>query len=248
MTSVVLARHGETDWNAGRRLTGWSDPPLNGRGEEQARRAGARLARRGLAVDQAYTSLLTRATQTAAIMMGSAKGRAVPVAADWRLNERHLGRLEGLTKAEITAAWGNDWRKRWRDDESARPPSLDADDPSHPRHDPRYLSVPAGRLSGGERRRDLAVRVLEFWEDRVLPDVLAGRNVLVVSHLGPLRVLAGRLGCPGTGLAPSTRWPHAEPVVCGMTAGSPETQAPTLRGPEPTGPIPYRVCRTQPGE
>lgn len=214
VTTLVLSRHGESEWNARRMLTGWSDPPLSARGEQQARLAGARLAARRVVVDRVYTSALSRATQTARIMMAAAGARSVPVAADWRLNERHLGRLEGLTKAEVAAMWGNERRKEWRDDHLSRPPSLDPEDPDHPRHDPRYRHVPAARLPGAERGCDTAARVLEFWYERVIPDVLLGRSVLVVGHLGPLRVLADRLPLRPSGESTPCDWPHAQPLVC----------------------------------
>jgi 2,3-bisphosphoglycerate-dependent phosphoglycerate mutase len=214
VTLAVLTRHGESEWNAKRQLTGWSDPPLSNRGARQARDAGALLGSLGLALDRVYTSVLGRATQTAAIMLVAVDGRSVPVLADWRLNERHLGRLEGLTKAEVTGMWGNDRRRAWRDDDLALPPPLDADDPAHPRYDHRYRDIPPDRLPGSERRCDVAPRVLEFWQERVAPDIAAGLNVMVVSHLGPLRVLGRHLGCPTGHDEQPARWPNASPILC----------------------------------
>lgn len=215
MTVLVLTRHAESEWNSRQLLTGWSDPPLSDQGVHQARRAGAVLAARRVTVDRVYTSLLVRSMQTASIMLSAATAPAVPVVADWRLNERHLGRLEGLTKAEVSAAWGDERRRRWRDDDGSRPPSLGPGDPGHPRHDRRYRHVPADRLPGGERGSDTARRVLEFWHDRVVPDVLARRTVLVVSHLGPLRILADHLRRPPPAAAPLGRdWPNGQPLLC----------------------------------
>ncbi len=214
MSVVVLVRHGESLWNRRQLLTGWSDPPLSSEGRGQAGRAGARLGAEHVVVDRVYTSLLTRSMATASILLAAAGGRSVPVVADWRLNERHLGRLEGLTKAEVAETWGNEWRKRWRDDERAMPPPLDVDDPRHPRHDPRYRHVPVTQLPGGERRHDLAGRVLAFWHERVVPDVEARRNVLVVGHLGPLRVLARHARCPAGDDVPPAAWPNGVPRLC----------------------------------
>lgn len=214
MSVVVLVRHGESLWNRRQLLTGWSDPLLSGEGRGQAGRAGARLRAEQVVVDRVYTSLLTRSTATASIMLAAAGGRPVPVVADWRLNERHLGRLEGLTKAEVAETWGNEWRKRWRDDERAMPPALGVDDRRHPRHDPRYRHVPVAQLPGGERRHDLAVRVLDFWHERVVPDVEARRNVLVVSHLGPLRVLARHVGGAAGDEVPLPPWPNGVLRLC----------------------------------
>lgn len=218
MTVLVLTRHAESEWGARQLFTGWSDPPLSHQGAVQARVAGTRLAVSGTAIDLVYTSVLRRATQTASIMMGAAGMPSVPVVAEWRLNERHLGRLEGLTKAEVAATWGNEWRKRWRDDDLSRPPSLDPDDPSHPRHHPRYQHVATERLPGSERRCDTARRVLDFWHERVVADLMAGRNVLVVGHLGPLQILAGHLGHTAPGATPPVRWHNAETRRCQVAA------------------------------
>lgn len=213
MTVVVLTRHGQSQWNSRRLFTGWSDPPLSEEGEHQARHAGAALAARQVTIDRVYTSLLSRARQTASIMLAVAGAHPVPVATDWRLNERHLGRLEGLTKAQVAARWGNDRRKRWRDDHLSRPPSLDPEDTGHPRHDPRYRHVAPDRLPGSERELDTAQRVLEFWHERAVPDLLVGRNVMVVSHLGPLRILARHVSWPAPEGAPLVHWPNAEPLL-----------------------------------
>lgn len=218
MTLVVLTRHAESEWNSQRRLTGWSDPPLSAKGAGQARHAGERLASFAVSLDRVYTSMLDRATQTAATMMAAAGARrSVPVESDWRLNERHLGRLEGLTKAEVTAAWGNERRRMWRDDTLAWPPPLDPDDPDHPRRDPRYRNIPTNRLPAGERGIDVDTRVLDFWRERIVPDISAGRNIMVVTHLGPLRVLARHLGCSGQS-QPRMKWPNAELVLCQVGA------------------------------
>lgn len=217
MTGVVLARHGESEWNARQILTGWSDPPLSRRGEDQARGGGARLAAHGVTIHRVYTSSLGRAGQTASIMLAAARAGPLTVEVDWRLNERHLGRLEGMTKAEVTAAWGNERRKRWRDDAFAVPPALDPADSRHPRHDRRYRDVPADRLPGSERWCDTARRVLEFWHERIVPQVRAGQRVMVVSHQGPLRILAHHLSWPADHPLPAD-WPHAEPFVTRLAA------------------------------
>ncbi len=219
MTLLVLARHAESDWSAAGRLTGWSDPPLSIRGERRAYEAGGDLAALGVAIDRVYTSLLRRATQTASITLAAAGARPAAVA-DWRLNERHLGRLEGLTKAEVIANWGNERRRQWRDDALSRPPPLGVGDPSHPRRDPRYRHVPADQLPDGEPRRDADLRVLAFFHERVVPDLGAGRTVLLVAHLGPLRALAHHLGCLPPGGSPLAAWPHAELRHCQVAAGA----------------------------
>lgn len=210
MTVLVLARHGESTWGRRGLFTGWSDPPLSAAGERQARAAGTTLTARAGDIDRVYTSVLARATRTAALLAG-ADGRESVIETDWRLNERHLGMLEGLSKADVVATWGNAARRAWRDDAEARPPCLDPDSPRHPRHDPRYRHVPAARLTGGERGVEMAMRVLEIWHERVFPDLLAGATVMVVAHLGPLRVIAGHLGHRAGG--ERAHWPNAAPLV-----------------------------------
>ena len=220
MTVVVLARHGETGWSSQERFTGWADPPLTLRGEEQASRAGHALRDQGVVVERAYTSALTRAERTARIMLAASGAGGLPAAVDWRINERHLGRLQGMTKCEVTDIWGRELRRSWRDDAEARPPALHRDHPDHPCHDPRYDHVPAGRLPGAESRHETAERVLEFWHERVIPDVVDGRNVLVVAHLGPLRALADHLKVLRSDRHPPSRWDHGEPHVCTLAPDS----------------------------
>ena len=229
MSVLVLVRHGESEWGSRQLFTGWSDPPLSHEGELQARRAGDSLA--GLvAIDRVYTSLLRRAGETASIMLATAGAETAPVEADWRLNERHLGRLEGLSKAEVRAIWGNELRKSWRDDDSARPPLVPPRDPRHPRHDARYRHVPARLLPGGERASETAGRVLEVWHERLAADILAHRSIVVVSHLGPLRVLARHLWRQDLETAPSPEWPNGSLRLYATSRDSASEQVTTAIG------------------
>ncbi len=214
MSIVVLCRHGETEWNTQKRFTGWSDPPLSDLGRQQALRAGRDLAERGISVDRVYTSVLVRAVETAAIMLATRGDHHVPRISDWRLNERHFGRLEGMTKVEVSKTWDRASRTMWRDDELAIPPPLRTEEPAHPLHDPRYSHVPSVLLPGSESRDQTARRVLEFWHECVIPDLEVGKCVMVVAHLGPLRIVAGHLHQIRSEGSMPEEWGHAEPAVC----------------------------------
>lgn len=213
MTRLVLARHGESEWNARELLTGWGDPPLTRRGKAQAAAAGRRLLVEGGRIDVVYTSLLARARETAQIMLGACGAHGTATRTDWRLNERHLGALEGLSKQEVRARFGNAARRRWRDDADHAPPALDTLDPRHPRADTRYRDVPDADLPNGEDRVAAFRRVIAAWHDAVLPDLLSGRRVLVVAHQGPLAAISQHLGLLG-----GTKMANADLLVVDLKA------------------------------
>jgi 2,3-bisphosphoglycerate-dependent phosphoglycerate mutase len=219
VTTLILVRHGQSQWNARSLFTGWGDPPLTDRGRRQAQESGRQLASRVDGdnrvdpLEVVHTSQLARARETAAILLASAGMGDVPVRHDWRLNERHLGQLQGLTKRQVVERWSNRDRKRWRDDPSARPPALPRADPRHPIHDPHYRGVPCAQLPGAECACDTEWRVLAYWQHAVLPDLRAGRCVMVVSHLGPIRSILRHLSCQPAGPAEWTPVGHSELLV-----------------------------------
>ncbi len=166
MPELILLRHGESQWNLENRFTGWIDVPLSPRGDVEARAAGEKL--RGRRIDQIYTSVLVRATETARLALEVAGIGGVPTERDAALNERMYGDLQGMNKAEAAARFGDAQVKLWRRSYDVRPP-------------------------GGESLADTAARVLPYWERRILPDLRAGRNVLVVAHGNSLRALVMHL-------------------------------------------------------
>jgi 2,3-bisphosphoglycerate-dependent phosphoglycerate mutase len=166
MPDLILLRHGQSQWNLENRFTGWVDVPLSAKGEAEARAAGETL--RGRRIDVLYTSVLKRAIDTATIALAAAGITPPPTVRDGALNERMYGDLQGLDKAEAAARWGAAQVKLWRRSYDVRPP-------------------------GGESLADTAARVLPFWESRILPDVRAGKNVLVVAHGNSLRALVMHL-------------------------------------------------------
>ena len=184
---LILCRHGESLWNRENRFTGWTDVDLSPAGEAEARRAGRLLHEAGLIPDVAHTSLLTRAVRTLSLMLEELDLSGVKVHQDWRLNERHYGALQGLNKAETMEKHGEEQVKIWRRSYATPPPPLTADDPRHPRHDPRYAGLDAPPAA--ESLKDTLDRVTPCWTGRIAPDIKAGRCTLVSAHGNSLRAL-----------------------------------------------------------
>jgi 2,3-bisphosphoglycerate-dependent phosphoglycerate mutase len=136
-----------------------------------------------------HTSLLTRAIRTANIALATAGRAWLPVRRSWRLNERHYGALQGLNKAQTVAEHGEAQVKIWRRSYDIPPPALELDDPRHPRFDPRYADVDPASLPAAESLKDTLSRVLPYWESRIVPELRAGKNVLIVAHGNSLRAL-----------------------------------------------------------
>jgi 2,3-bisphosphoglycerate-dependent phosphoglycerate mutase len=166
MPELILLRHGQSQWNLENRFTGWVDVPLSPKGEAEARAAGEKL--RGHRIDKLYTSVLKRAIDTATLALDAAGIPIPPTESDAALNERMYGDLQGLNKAEAAKRWGAAQVKLWRRSYDVRPP-------------------------GGESLADTAARVLPYWESHILPDLRAGKNVLVVAHGNSLRALVMHL-------------------------------------------------------
>jgi 2,3-bisphosphoglycerate-dependent phosphoglycerate mutase len=186
---LVLVRHGQSTWNVDNLFTGWTDVDLTAQGRDEAARAGRELLAAGITVDVAFTSVLKRAIRTLWIMLDTMDRMWIPVERSWRLNERHYGALQGLDKAETVARHGEAQVKVWRRSYDVPPPPLDADDPRHPRFDPRYAAVDAALLPATESLKETLARVQPYWESRIAPELLAGRDVAVVAHGNSLRAL-----------------------------------------------------------
>jgi 2,3-bisphosphoglycerate-dependent phosphoglycerate mutase len=193
MPQLVLLRHGQSQWNAANLFTGWHDVDLTEEGESEARRAGILLAEADTDLRVLHTSVLTRAIRTAAIALDGAGRSWLPVRRHWRLNERHYGDLQGKDKKETTAAFGEDQVKAWRRSYATPPPPVAPGSEHHPVGDPRYRDVPADLLPTTECLADVVARTLPYWDDAIVPDLLAegarGGAVLVVAHGNSLRAL-----------------------------------------------------------
>jgi 2,3-bisphosphoglycerate-dependent phosphoglycerate mutase len=187
--TVVLVRHGESTWNKENRFTGWTDVDLSERGREEAAAAGRLLKEGGYAFDIAFTSVLTRAIRTLIIALDALDELWIPVAKNWRLNERHYGALQGLNKAETAAKHGDAQTKIWRRSYDIPPPPLTPDDPRHPSRDRRYHDLDPGELPLTESLKDTVARFLPYWHDTIAPTIRSGRRVLIAAHGNSLRAL-----------------------------------------------------------
>jgi 2,3-bisphosphoglycerate-dependent phosphoglycerate mutase len=188
---LVLVRHGQSDWNQKNLFTGWYDVDLTEKGRAEAQQAGRTLKDEALTFDIAFTSVLVRAIRTLWLILDEMQLMWIPVEKHWRLNERHYGALQGLDKAQTTAKHGAEQVKVWR--RSYDIPPLPESDARHPLHDPRYASLPQSVLPATESLKTTLARVLPYWEERIAPELLRGRNVLVAAHGNSLRALVKML-------------------------------------------------------
>jgi 2,3-bisphosphoglycerate-dependent phosphoglycerate mutase len=189
MSQLVLLRHGESDWNRENRFTGWTDVDLSEAGLAEAHEAGRLLREGGFEFDIAFTSVLRRAIRTLWISLDELDRMWIPVVHDWRLNERHYGALQGLNKAETAAEYGDEQVLRWRRSYDVSPPPLPAGDERDPGRDPRYAGLSAAELPRAESLKDTVARFLPAWHEAIVPQIQAGRRVLIAAHGNSLRAL-----------------------------------------------------------
>lgn len=190
---LILVRHGQSVWNLENLFTGWTDVDLSAHGRVEALQAGQELIKENLSFDVAFTSVLKRAIRTLWIIMDEMDRMWIAVERSWRLNERHYGALQGLNKAQTVERHGAEQVKIWRRSYDIPPPPLAPDDPRHPRFDPRYGDLNPAELPATESLKDTLLRVMPYWEGRLAPELLAGRNALVVAHGNSLRALVKML-------------------------------------------------------
>ncbi len=218
MSSLVLVRHGKSEWSNRNRFAGWADVPLSAAGAEEARRAGAALAERGLVFDSCHTSYLKRANQTLDIMLGAMQHPDLPVERSWRLNERHYGALQGENRARMALKHGNEqliaWRRGYRD----RPPALGDGDPRLAALDPLYAGVDPALLPRSESLEEAVRRVVPWWQERIEPQIRAGKRLLIVAHTSSLRGLARLIENLGDSETAAFKIPTAVPLVYGLDA------------------------------
>ena len=214
MTStLVLLRHGQSTWNEENRFTGWTDVPLSPLGIEEAIRGGQLMRDEGLAFDVAHTSLLARAIKTLNLALEEMGQLWLPVKRHWRLNERHYGALQGLNKKETADRYGPDQVFAWRRGYDTPPPPLDATDDRHPRHDPRYADLAPDLLPPTECLKDVVERMLPYWYDAIVPDLRAGKRVVVAAHGNSLRALVKHLDGISDEAIPELNIPTGIPLV-----------------------------------
>jgi 2,3-bisphosphoglycerate-dependent phosphoglycerate mutase len=190
---LILLRHGESEWNAKNLFTGWVDVDLNDKGEKEAMRGGELLKEAGLLPDVLHTSVLKRAIRTAQIALTVADRHWIPVRRSWRLNERHYGALQGKDKAQTLAEFGEEQFMLWRRSYDTPPPPLEDGTEFSQSDDARYAAIPSELRPRTECLKDVVERMLPYWYDGVVPDLLAGHTVLITAHGNSLRALVKHL-------------------------------------------------------
>ena len=193
MRTLVLLRHGESEWNSKGLFTGWVDVGLSGTGAQEAEHGGRLLVQSGLRPSVVHTSVLTRAIQTAQLALEEAGLLWLPVRRSWRLNERHYGALQGKDKARTRQEFGEEQFMLWRRSYDVPPPPIADDDPLSQSGDPRYAGLPPEARPRTECLKDVVVRLLPYWYDAIVPDLGREETVLVVAHGNSLRALVKHL-------------------------------------------------------
>jgi len=210
MPTLVLLRHGQSQWNLENRFTGWWDVDLSVAGVEEARLAGSLLRDEGFDFDCCFTSVLTRAIRTLHLVLHEMDRLWLPTTKDWRLNERHYGGLTGLNKQEMIDKVGAEQVKIWRRSFDIAPPPLDADSPYDVRNDRRYAGIEVPRT---ESLKDTIARAVPYYESDIAPALAAGKRVLVVAHGNSLRGIIKYLSDVGDEDIVSLEIPTGKPIV-----------------------------------
>jgi 2,3-bisphosphoglycerate-dependent phosphoglycerate mutase len=210
--TLILLRHGNSEWNQKNIFTGWVDVRLSEQGVAEAKRAGELLAASGHKPTVLYTSLLTRAIQTANLALEVADRDWIPVKRSWRLNERHYGSLQGLNKADTLEKYGPEKFMEWRRSFDVPPPVLDDDAEYSQVHDERYVGID-GEIPRTESLKLVIDRMLPYWESDITTDLAAGHTVLVTAHGNSLRALVKHLDGIGDGDISELNIPTGIPLV-----------------------------------
>ncbi len=216
MPTLVLLRHGQSQWNLEDRFTGWVDVDLSARGEDEARRSGELIAAADLELDRAFASVLTRAIRTADIALAVAGQLWIPMEKHWRLNERHYGGLTGLNKRETAQKHGAEQVLAWRRSYDIPPPPLAAGGPYDLSADRRYTGV---AVPATETLKTTLDRVRPYWETRIAPSLSAGDRVLVAAHGNSLRAIVKLLFGVSDEAIPAVEIPTGNPLLVELDAG-----------------------------
>jgi 2,3-bisphosphoglycerate-dependent phosphoglycerate mutase len=216
--TLILLRHGESEWNALNLFTGWVDVNLSEKGETEAKRGGELLKAAGVLPDVLHTSLLRRAIRTAQIALDACDRHWIPVSRSWRLNERHYGALQGKDKKQTLEAYGEEQFQLWRRSYDVPPPAIDPNDKYAQTNDPRYADIAGKELPATECLKDVVARMIPYWESNIVPDLKAGKVVLVTAHGNSLRALVKHLdGISDEGIA-ALNIPTGIPLVYKLDA------------------------------
>jgi 2,3-bisphosphoglycerate-dependent phosphoglycerate mutase len=191
--TLVLLRHGNSEWNAKNLFTGWVDVDLDAKGEDEARRGAELLKEHGVLPDVVHTSVLRRAIRTAEITLHIVDRHWIPVKRSWRLNERHYGALQGKDKKQTLEAYGEEQFMLWRRSYDVPPPPIEEGSEFAQFDDPRYAALPPELKPSSECLKDVLNRALPYWYDEIVPDLRAGKTVLVAAHGNSLRAIVKHL-------------------------------------------------------
>ena len=224
--TLVLLRHGESEWNAKNLFTGWVDVALTEKGRGEAVRGGELLREAGILPDVVHTSLQRRAINTAALALDAADRHWIPVRRSWRLNERHYGALQGKDKAQIREEYGEEQFMLWRRSFDVPPPPLDDHDEYSQAGDPRYADL-GDELPRAEALKQVIDRLLPYWEAGIVPDLRAGSTVLVAAHGNSLRAIVKHLDGVSDADIAGLNIPTGMPLVYELDE---DTLAPTVPG------------------
>jgi len=225
--TLVLLRHGESEWNAKDLFTGWVDVDLTEKGRAEAVRGGEQLVAAGLLPDVVHTSLQRRAITTAHLALDAADRHWIPVHRSWRLNERHYGALQGKDKKQTLEEYGEEQFMTWRRSFDVPPPPLDDGDDFSQAHDPRYADL-GDDLPRTECLKDVITRMLPYWDSAVVPDLRAGHTVLIAAHGNSLRGIVKHLDGISDDDIPGLNIPTGMPLVYRLD----ESMTPTVAGGE----------------
>lgn len=210
---VVMIRHAQSQWNLENRFTGWANPPLTEAGIAEAKHAAELLRDQGFNFDVAYSSRLQRAINTLKILLEGLGLTKIPRYADWRLNERHYGMLQGANKATATAVMGEQQVWRWRRSYEEQASPLRRTDPNHPVNDPKYADIDPSVLPGVETLAQTRIRVATFWQEQIVTHIQRGKRVLISAHGNTLRALLMELANMSVAEVESFEIPTATPIV-----------------------------------
>lgn len=213
MIKLVLLRHGESVWNREGKFTGWTDVELSEKGIEEAKEAGRLLKSEGFVFDIAFTSVLKRANETLNLALKEMGIDHLDTRYSWRLNERHYGALQGFNKAEMAEKVGAEQVHEWRRSYDVPPPALTEDDPRYPGNDPVYKDVPKEDLPLTECLKDTVDRFLPYWKEEIVPELEAGKKVIIAAHGNSLRALVKYLDNVSDEEIPNLNIPTGIPLV-----------------------------------
>jgi 2,3-bisphosphoglycerate-dependent phosphoglycerate mutase len=216
--TLVLLRHGESEWNAKNLFTGWVDVDLSAAGEAEAANGGRMLAEHGLRPGVVHTSVLRRAIRTANIALDAADLHWLPVKRSWRLNERHYGALQGKDKKATLQAFGEEQFMLWRRSYDVPPPQIDPDDEFAQTNDLRYAAMPPELLPRTECLKDVVGRLLPYWYDEIVPDLRTHKTVLIAAHGNSLRALVKHLDQISDDAIAALNIPTGNPLVYRLDA------------------------------